>query len=283
MTDAALANLENEGKRSRYPFTVDPVAGLKTREFPTEEAAALAETFLRRLGATEGVRVPRVHRREGRRLTVDYLPGKALTATPDRDMILTVAGLQARVHALDWPGHEGREACAENYLRYFREYLAAYERLGLATDALRRRLARRFETAVPFHLHPALIHDDLWGGNVLYHQGDVFLIDYASVKFLALESDLLNSARYFQTRTERLTRGLYSMRTLYARAYAEGGTRMREVVQEIEANRPFFIAFNALRKGCNMLYRARGEGADKRTALRFAMRRLRHVRGLLKA
>ena len=281
MSGVPTTRSELDGKGNRDRSAADPVAGLNTREYPTEESAALAETFLARLGEAEGFHVPRVRRREGRRLVVESLPGKALTS-PDRDIMLTVANLQARIHVLDWPGYESREACAENYRRFFRERLATYEHLGLVSDSLRKRLVRRFETAIPWRMHPAVIHDDLWGGSVLYHEGDIYLADYASVKFLALESDLLNSARYFRTQFERLTGGLYSLRTRYVRAYCDHGARMCEVVQEIDANRPFFVAFNALRKGCDVLLRLHAEGEDRGEGLAFAMRRLRHIRSALK-
>ena len=264
-------------------FEVDEEKQAKAREFPTDEAADLAERFLRKLAAVEGINAPLLRRREGRRLEMDYLPGTALTVSPHAEMINTAAALQARLHSLDWPDFGDRVACIENYKRYFKDYLDQYVSLGLLPEPGQKRIAKRFEAVIPWEMHPALVHDDLWGGNVLMYRGDIYLIDYASVKFLSLESDVLNSSRYFQTRIERYLKGRYSFKTRYLRVYQEHGRRMREVVQVLGANNPFFLAFNLLRKGRNMLLRSHETEQARRRGLAFSLRRLREARKILKA
>ena len=268
--------------RKGHQFTVDEERGRKIRVFPTVEEAVRAETFLRRLHDAPGINVPRLYRRESEVLHLEYLPGRPVTRPPHGEMIVAVANLQARIHAIEWPEVE-QETCALEYLRYFLEYLQVFARLGLASERLSNRMARQFEAAIPWRMHPALIHDDLWGGNLLWHEADFFLIDYASVKALALESDLLNSSRYFHTLPERMFRGPYSLRTRYIRAYAANGPLMREAAQSLAMNKPFFLAFNLMRKGANMLERIPADEVGNRKGMVFAMRRLREARRALRA
>ena len=268
---------------SNPEFTIDIEKGQKIRNFVSEELAARAEVFINRLTNADGIKVPRVHERNGNCLVTDYLPGSSLTGRLNSDTIRAIARLQARIHDLNWPEYVDKEECLGNYRSYFNSYIGVYRKFGFVDQSGEKRLLQRFETLLPLQLHPALIHDDLWGGNVLAYRDDLYLIDYASVKFLALESDLLNSSRCFHTTSEVFYLSDYSLRTRYIKAYADQGGKMREVLKMLSRNRHFYTAFNAMRKGSNLLRRETPKGHQRWLSVSFALRRLRQTRKLLAA
>jgi hypothetical protein len=273
--DTASKDLSNPA------FTVDIEKGLKIRDFPSSELAAQAEVFINRLAIAEGINVPGVHQRNGKRMVTDYLPGRSLAGRLGSDTIQAIARLQARIHDLDWPEYADREVCIGNYRHYFNSYTGVYRNFGFIDDSSEKKLLQRFEALVPLQFHPALIHNDLWSGNVLVYRDDLYLIDYASVNFLALESDLLNSSRCFHTASEFLFHSDYSLRTRYVKAYADQGRRMQEVLRTLTRNHRFYAAFNAMRKGSNMLRRESPARHQRLLGMSFPLRRLRQTWKLL--
>lgn len=266
--------LDEIRSRGKAPFSVDREAGRKLRTFYSKESADLAERFLARLQDEPQVGVPRLHARDGLTLEMDYLPGSPITDLPVRARIAAVSALQARLHELDWPGFNDPAACLENYRGYLAEFADTYAHLGLLPIDRKQELLRRFAEKEPQRFHPALIHDDLWSGNVLVHQEKLFLIDYASVKYLALESDLLNSSRAFSTRLEALVRGPYSLKTAYLKSYGDQGSKMKRVLKNLTDGWSFFVAYNSWRKGANMLWRVDSGLVEKRAGLKFAGQKL---------
>jgi len=261
-------------------FIHDREKGLKIRDFPTEEGAKLAEAFLRKLNEND-ILAPRLIRREGNRLITEYLPGAPFLIRPNNESIRMVSELQAKIHELEWEGYDSREVSFENYRKNFRSFLDVYYEAGLMKEPQFKRMMEHFVNLTPWQMHPGLIHDDIWGGNLLLHERDLYLIDYASVKHLSLEHDVLNTSRYFQTAVESRLRGPYNMNTRYLRAYSLQGKKMRFVCETLLVNRDFFAAYNAFRKGSNMLNRVK-KGREGIEELAFARRQIKLVTRFLK-
>ena len=143
--------------------------------------------------------VPRVRHAEVDLLIVDYIPHDP--GPPTAAAQAHLAALLAGLHAVPWPERKfgypydtaiGRlvqpNAWSESWIRFFRDNrLRAMAQAALNEGTLSPRLADRLETLadrlddeLDEPGHPALLHGDVWGGNVLArHDRVVGLIDPA--------------------------------------------------------------------------------------------------------
>lgn len=143
--------------------------------------------------------VPRVRHAEADLLIVDYIPHDP--GPPTAAAQAHLAALLAGLHAVPWPERKfgypydtaiGRlvqpNAWSESWIRFFRDNrLRAMAQAALDEGTLSPRLADRLETLadrlddeLDEPDHPALLHGDVWVGNVLArHDRVVGLIDPA--------------------------------------------------------------------------------------------------------
>ncbi|MDP8255686.1 MAG: phosphotransferase [Candidatus Alcyoniella australis] len=241
---------------SEQRFEISADGRYKIREFASERDAARAERYLSVLNVAK-VGSPRLIERQGARLIMEYVDAQPLSGRLGLSGRRTLAELMAQIHGLrelDLPLEQGLAGYREQSANYLQRYIEA----GLLDQSEADQLAQRLMALTPKRMFAALVHDDLHARNVLRAPAGLVLIDYAGVKALSLEHDLLNASYSLLTSVGARLYGRYSLRGYFVRSYARQSTRCVDVLKSAQYGLHFYEAFNRLRKGSNALSAWRG-------------------------
>ncbi len=168
---------------------------LKVRLFSSECEARQTELIL---NLSYALPTPNVVAREGPLLITDWLEGRPVVDLQmPRTLLLEKAGiLLARLHSLSVPQSEAEPAAREAYSYISKRYKESMEIIleaGLVDARDADNLLNILETLMPQKVEAVPVHWDFVLNNLLWHEGELALIDFESSRLFPAGYDLSKS------------------------------------------------------------------------------------------
>ena len=211
---AKIAALTGSPIREEIPLSGGCIADVRRvvladgRELVAKRGAGLLleARMLRYLAASSAVPVPKVHHAEADLLLMDYIaagdPITAQTQEHAAEVLAALHGITAPTFGLEFDTVIGglpqpnarhrswRTFFRERRLLYMAEEARTAERLPLELYARLQKLAEHLDKWIADDAEPALIHGDLWGGNILARDGKLVGVVDPAISFSDPEIEL---------------------------------------------------------------------------------------------
>jgi tRNA A-37 threonylcarbamoyl transferase component Bud32 len=178
---------------------------LKCREFFSEKYTAKVEELINILNSN-GVNIPKVLGKYKNYLFTEWIEGKQLRLydfLKQEDLIEKIAKYQALIHFCPFPERLLENKKKSDYLEFLKERFIFF---GSKYVEMRKllKIVKRMNKLTPL-LKPSITCPDLTDGNLLFENGNIFLIDKENINVdFGYEYDIINTQKSFFQGNEKL-------------------------------------------------------------------------------